>query len=229
MGSLSRTRLNAPPPAWAGPPLICHPFAIADDAKSLPWGNGGFNKDRKFDVKNQLVPQTLALLNDEMPILVRMETMRRAALYGENNRAPALELLAALEARILNATLKQETKPLAWFDAGYFAQSLQQISVTGRRKKNQSAGMPANLLAGYEWALKALELQPEDTDLAFGVALTLNASHEYLAAEGYQKQQDQCLRIALKATGQNNLLKRNIENHFNITVALLNKKLANDG
>src|SRR5437868_5038024 len=86
----------------AGPPLICHPYDIGN-AQSLPWGQGrdavGFdNPDPKYDIK-QLSRDTLKILDAGAPVLVRMETMRRAALYGSNDHVAAAALLTALRQR----------------------------------------------------------------------------------------------------------------------------------
>ncbi|HEV2687960.1 MAG TPA: hypothetical protein VGV35_05375 [Bryobacteraceae bacterium] len=80
--------------AQAGPPLICHPYNIGD-AKSLPWGDGNNwdNPDPSYNVKN-LGNDTLAILDTGAPILVRMETMRRAVIYGGADYNAARELLA---------------------------------------------------------------------------------------------------------------------------------------
>ena len=65
----------------AGPPLICHPFEIGE-AKSIAW-NGKQWRDVKKDYDlNQLVPDVMAILETDAPVLVRMETMRRAAVYA---------------------------------------------------------------------------------------------------------------------------------------------------
>src|SRR5260370_38947370 len=71
----------------AGPPLICHPYDIGN-AQSLPWGHGhdavGFDLgDPTYNTK-QLSADTLRILDTGREVLVRMETMRRAALYASN-------------------------------------------------------------------------------------------------------------------------------------------------
>lgn len=110
--------------ALAGPPLICHPHDIGS-AKSLPWTNDGTNKwdnpDPAYPVR-QLSADTLRLLDAAMPVAVRRETLRRAAIYGLENHAAASELLAALR-------LRTEGQPdaMASFDYGCFLASLQQM------------------------------------------------------------------------------------------------------
>ena len=63
-------------PAMAGPPLICHVIQIGD-AKSLPWVDLNYQKQSGgYDLKN-LTPDTLAILQSDAPVLVRMETLRQ--------------------------------------------------------------------------------------------------------------------------------------------------------
>src|ERR1700676_463779 len=86
-------------PALAGPPLICHAIDIGT-AQSLPWTSSGWNLSGQetYDV-NHLVPDTLAMLAPSTPVLVRMETLRRATLFAQQRTAVAKELLLRLEAK----------------------------------------------------------------------------------------------------------------------------------
>jgi len=110
--------------AFAGPPLICHPHDIGS-AKSLPWTNDGTNQwdnpDPAYPVR-QLSADTLRLLQPDMTVTVRMETLRRAAIYGLRDHAVASELLAALGRRA-----KDGQDALASFDYGCFLASLHQM------------------------------------------------------------------------------------------------------
>src|SRR2546425_11709298 len=107
--------------AQAGPPLICHTIEIGQ-AKSLPWIShnwnlsGGENYDTKY-----LVRDTLEILAPSTPVLVRMETLRRATLYARRDPIAAKELLARLHARATSAESSGHPDALAWFDAGYLA------------------------------------------------------------------------------------------------------------
>ena len=120
--------------AQAGPPLICHPYNIGD-AKSLPWGSGSNwdATDPSYNVHN-LVHDTLAILDQNTTVLVRMETLRRAVLYGANDHAAARLLLSQLKER-------ESGKPSAsaYFDYGYFLSSLHQINWL--YKEDLSAGI----------------------------------------------------------------------------------------
>src|SRR5260370_13480609 len=100
--------------AIAGPPLICHAMDIGT-AQSLPWTSSGWNLSGQetYDV-SRLVPDTLALLALGTPVLVRMETLRRATLYAQKRTAAAMELLMRLEVR----ARENPKDALAAFDFG---------------------------------------------------------------------------------------------------------------
>src|SRR5437899_8240447 len=78
--------------AQAGPPLICHAFQIGK-AKSLPWISEGWNLSgsENFDTKD-LAKATLEILTPDTPVLVRMETLRRATLYARKDPVAAKQL-----------------------------------------------------------------------------------------------------------------------------------------
>src|SRR5437763_7677522 len=85
-------------PVLAGPPLLCFPFEIGA-AKSLPMGHGSWkDTDPKYDISH-LVADTLTLLGPDAPVMVRMETIRRATLYAAPNPPIASALLKAFEDR----------------------------------------------------------------------------------------------------------------------------------
>lgn len=114
--------------AIAGPPLICHPIDIGN-AKSLPWkddGKGWNGVDPHYNL-DKLTSDTLALLTPSAPMPVRMETLRRAAIYAAKNDAVAEKLTARLVARIADEEAAGKTDSTPWFDAGYFVEGLRQI------------------------------------------------------------------------------------------------------
>src|SRR5215470_13466604 len=85
-------------PAFAGPPLACHRLEIGD-AKSLPWTGSSWNASiQNYDTKN-LTRDTLAILDGGAPVIVRMETLRRATLYARSDPSAAKELLTRLYQR----------------------------------------------------------------------------------------------------------------------------------
>ena len=84
--------LTVATPALAGPPLLCHPFDIGA-AKSLPWdGKAGWSQGRADYPLKQLVADTEAILQPGTPVIVRMETLRRAAIYASQDPTVASAL-----------------------------------------------------------------------------------------------------------------------------------------
>lgn len=150
--------------AQAGPPLICHPYNIGG-AKSLPWGAGtNWNTpDSSYKVQN-LANDTLAILDQGAPVLVRMETLRRAVLYGAQDHSSARALLAQLRDR--EAANEKSSKPnaLAYFDYGYFVASLKQVHWL--YKEDLSAGVD-----GYPFVQKALAIDTDSPEMHFAAAI----------------------------------------------------------
>ena len=140
-------------PALAGPPLLCFPFDIGT-AHSLPMGTGGWRAtDPGYDVSH-LVPDTLALLTPQTPVIVRMETLRRATIYAATNAAVAEALLNALQSR---AAVPTADAPLAVFDFGYLVETYRQA------KPIFSAAIPAvDRINGYQLVLKARAIARND-------------------------------------------------------------------
>ena len=183
------------PLAQAGPPLICHPYEIGA-AASLPWSGGGSgwdNPDPKYDVK-RLAADTLALLDANSPVLVRMETMRRAVIYGANNHDQARALLSGLRARTASGG-----SALANFDYGYMLSSFGQM--TWRYKEDLTGGVD-----GYDYVKKALAIQPDSAEIHFAAAII--ASSPLRAGE-----REEHIRKARAASGDA-LLARNVASHF---------------
>jgi hypothetical protein len=103
-------------PALAGPPLLCFPFEIGS-ARSLPMGNGAWHAiDPAYDVSH-LVADTLELLAPGTPVVVRMETLRRATVYASAHPSIASELMNELKTR------SEAKAPLAAFDYGYLVEA----------------------------------------------------------------------------------------------------------
>jgi hypothetical protein len=144
--------------AQAGPPLICHPFEIGNES-SLAWGKGeGWNTPQpNYDIR-KLSSDTLGLLTPEKPVLVRMETLRRAAVYASRDPQAGLELAMQLMARAL------DSETLARFDAGYFIESMKQAGLI--EKRAYFAGVN-----GYEWMRSSPSPAVEKPSIEFALAL----------------------------------------------------------
>ncbi len=189
--------------ALAGPPLICHPYEIAG-AQSLPWSNNATNwRAVKSDYDLQrLVNDTLALLAPATPVIVRMETMRRATIYAvwagldqkvgyaAKDKQVASELLARLQARA-----KQNPKDaLALFDAGYLLSSYQQSGW-------QAGSQPT--VDAYAQVRQAAEMSGDAT-MQFAAAL---ATQDKAAQRAH-------LQKAAAGAAEGSLLARNLVKHF---------------
>ena len=142
-------------PALAGPPLLCFPFEIGA-AKSLPMGHGAWHSiDPKYDVA-RLVDDTLAILTPDAPVLVRMETLRRATIYASTHPAVANALLTALQTRAEQRDPK--TAALAVFDFGYLVETYREATY------GLNMVTPAiDTIDGYQLVLKAHALQSDAT------------------------------------------------------------------
>lgn len=114
--------------ALAGPPLVCHPIEIGS-AASLPWRNvqGWDGTDPKYNVGN-LAADITKLLDAGAPLNLRMETLRRAAIYSARTEGLADRVTGLLLARAKQADATGTPQPNFWFDAGYYAESVRQTS-----------------------------------------------------------------------------------------------------
>jgi hypothetical protein len=197
-------------PAVAGPPLICHAIDIGT-ANSLPWTSSGWNLSGQetYDVSH-LVPDTLALLAPSAPVLVRMETLRRATLYAQKRTAVATELLMRLEAR----TRENPKDALAAFDFGYLAETYKQANWLQQHTdwlKAAGGGETARAkvamkIDGYEWVRKAIALRGSDPQMEFAAAL--------MTTEGARSEHDRHLQNALAGAKADALLARNLASRF---------------
>jgi len=184
--------------ALAGPPLICHPIEIGQ-AKSLPWVEFNQRGSTDYNLKN-LSQDTLAILDSRPPVLVRMETLRRATIYARQDPQAAKELITRLEARAANSDSSGRPDALAWFDVGYLAEAYKQWM--GRGEPNPAAG-----LDGYGWVRKAISLRGPDPEMEFAAALITLTSPGDAHRDHVQK--------ALAGAKQDPLLAQNLASTFN--------------
>jgi hypothetical protein len=195
--------------AHAGPPLICHTIEIGQ-AKSLPWisHNWNLSGSENYDTKN-LVRDTLEILGPNTPVLVRMETIRRATLYARKDPLVAKELLARLHSRATSAESSGHPDALAWFDVGYLAETYQQwIGQKWMRVSNEN---PAAGVDGYALVKKALALRGpsqngDDPQMEFAAAL--------ITLSGPQAQHREHAQKAIAGAKTDPLLTQNLATHF---------------
>jgi hypothetical protein len=193
--------------AVAGPPLICHSIDIGS-AQSLPWSSSGWNLSGQetYNVNN-LVRDTLALLGPSTPVLVRMETLRRATLYGQKQTPVAQELLFRLEAR----TRENPKDALAAFDFGYLVECYRQASWLRQHTdwlKASGDAMTATFtkLDGYQSVQRAIALRGTDPQMEFAAAL--------MTIEGAREEHERHLQNAMAGAKDDAMLARNLASRF---------------
>jgi len=211
LAAMAATLLVTAGPVLAGPPLICHAVDIGT-AESLPWTSSGWNltAQETYDISH-LVADTLTLLGPSTPVLVRMETMRRATLYAQQRTVIAKELLQRLEAR----TRENPKDALAAFDFGYLAECYKQASWlhqhTDWLKKTESGEIAMRAKAaisidGYQWVRKAIALRGSDPQMEFAAAL--------MTTEAPISEHDQHLQHAIAGAKSDAMLARNLASRF---------------
>ena len=132
------------PIALAGPPLVCFPLDVGN-AASLPWAaaaRGWNSPSATYDVR-RLPDDTVALLDDKAPVIVRMETLRRAAIYSGSAAGAGRRLLKMLKGRI-DQQVPGRTGALYLFDYGY-------LVGLSNRFSSRTKGAEAVPEDGYGW------------------------------------------------------------------------------
>jgi len=192
-------------PLFAGPPLLCHPFDIGQ-ARSLPWNGTGawWNGRADYDLKS-LVADTEAILTPSTPVIVRMETLRRAAIYASRDVRVAKPLVGALNDRARRA-VGTPGDALAFFDAGYLTETLRQISLLrGETEIGAAADVARAVIAnidGVSLVNRSVALRPDDPSLQFAAAI--------IARGAQQATWHQHAAKARQGTSKDALLARNI-------------------
>jgi hypothetical protein len=203
--------------ALAGPPLVCHPFEIGN-ARSLPWGgsDGWRSPDKSYDI-SRLADDTMALLAPGTPVLVRMETIRRATIYAiwpEDNKVGgsvknervAADLLARFKARVSEAEARSDKKAAAFalFDYGCLVESYKQSS-WGSPKPSLAAGID-----GYAMIVNAIGMRGGDPEMEFGAALACMGKKREEGGAAYVAHVQRAAAGAKEGT----LLAQNLLTHF---------------
>ncbi len=191
------------PALIAGPPLICHPFAIGG-AKSLPWDSQkpGWDTPRTdYQLKN-LVGDTISLLEDSTPVIVRMETIRRAAIYSARDASICGALVRQFKERAADKN-RDAYAAYTWFDYGYLIETLKQA---GTSRGMEPAAAAVSGLDGYPMIRHALELRAADHQMEFAAALVTTWPKLDAHSEHY--------RNAVTGAAGDPLLQSNLLSHF---------------
>jgi len=212
IGSLAAALLGLATLAQAGPPLICHAISIGQ-VKSLPWSSDGWGQEN-YDLK-RLVPDTLAILNPNTVVLVRMETLRRATIYAQRDPEVAQALLTAVRDRASTSDAQRHRNALAWFDAGYLVEAYKQANWIYEKAPGMVANQgwirsekpnPATGLDGSAWVTKAIGLRGGDPEMEFAAAL--------ITLEGQPRDHQQHVRRAMAGADGDPLLAENLAARF---------------
>jgi len=202
---------SPPSAAPAGPPLICHPFEIGD-ARSLPWdAKDGARPD--YD-KKRLAADVAEILKTEENLIVRMETLRRAACYVGRDRALAWELLGRSGLMVLEQDVVGSKESSAWFDTGFLAACFDQLGVDLGFRAGVAEGTE-----GYAYLLRALEsARREGSDHIATIEFATSLALLPLAYRGTPTAQDReryerHLEAARHGAGPGSLLERNLISH----------------
>ncbi len=175
-----------------------HPIEIGQ-AKSLPWVEFNHRGHTDYELKN-LSRDTLAILDSHTPVLVRMETLRRATIYARHDPQVAKELITRLQERAANSDAAGRSDALAWFDVGYLAEAYKQWM--GKGEPNPAAG-----LDGYNLVRKAISLRGSDPEMEFAAALITLPSPDSAHRDHVQK--------AMAGAKNDSLLAQNLASNFN--------------
>jgi hypothetical protein len=184
--------------AFAGPPLICHSYSIGNDS-SLPWGGdtrNWNNPDSKYDVR-RLTTDTLKLLDSGKPLLTRMETLRRAAIYSLQDKGAGLELANTLIARALTAEVKGQHDSIALFDAGYFVESMKQLGPIAKTEFFTG-------IDGYDWTVRSVP----------GLQDKLTAEYALGLMQSRTAWPNEHIRRSVAGAQEGSLLAENLRKHF---------------
>ena len=136
--------------ATAGPPCACWPVDVGD-APTL---------DPKGLEPAEIAAEALRLLKPDLPVLARMEVLRRASITTQGDARVAERMIGKLCARVLDVETGKARHPeRAWFDAGYAVACFRQTGMVNRM--------------GYDWIAKAIELAPAEDRGAMHYAAAL--------------------------------------------------------
>lgn len=198
--------LAAPRPAFAGPPLLCHPFDIGG-AASLPWSGASSWHDGRADYRiDNLVRDTEALLGPATPVIARMETLRRASIYASHDPKVASALLERLTARARSA---QRPDALALLDLAYVTEALRQVALIGGIPGHK--GHVADIRAlvqnrdGWRDIKASLAARPDDPAIEFAAALIASDKDRGAYLAHAQKARAGAQRDALLARNLNHI------------------------
>lgn len=186
--------------AYLQNPLVTWPIII-DNAPSLPWGNtdvwDGIDPDYSTAA---LAEDTVTLLTDQPSALVRMETLRRALVYGRKEPAACYRLLAALENRMDAAERAGNIDPVACFDYGYYVEAFKEAKWLDRTLVDD--------VNSFDYAVNlGIRIYGNDLEMLYGAGLMCLEPPGVYPYVRYHK-------TVIREADENSLVARNFVNQF---------------
>lgn len=200
-----------------GPPIVCHPID-AGDAKVLSLeGKEGYSAKRLAD-------EVIKALDSEPSVLAHMETLRRVTLVVERDRGKAVEVLARLAWRAMDAAAQEKDAATAWFDAGFLSAAFGEMGVDLGAKPGAWADAQ-----GYKWIERAINLRPDDGAMRFGAALASHPAMHREAGVAYEGQLSRAVVLAPPGSALEKNLKTHVENWSERSFEDLKRIASRDG
>lgn len=200
-----------------GPPILCHPID-AGGAKVLSLeGKEGYPAKRLAD-------EVVKALDSEPSLLAHMETLRRVTLAVERDRGKAVEVLARLAWRAMDAEAREQDAATAWFDAGFLSAAFGEMGVDLGAKPGAWADAQ-----GYKWIERAIELRPEDGAMRFAAALASHPAMHREAGVAYEGQLSRAVALAAPGSALEKNLKAHVENWSERSFEELKRMASRDG
>jgi hypothetical protein len=156
---------------------LIFPFDIAD-APSLPWSGGACCGRPDYDV-TRLVSDTEALLIPTTPIVVRLETLRRAVIYASSDRRLAAELLTRFTQRMRPEARGATPAAIVVLDAAFVIEAIRQIEEHPDSPFTQQSRQVRGLVRGsdgYALLRAAVPNRSNDPEFEFAAALIAGAT-----------------------------------------------------
>jgi hypothetical protein len=167
---------------------LCRVFDIGD-ARSLAWGDDWWRGRADYNVA-RLISDTETLLAATTPVIVRLETTRRASIYASGDRQVAEQLFTRLLERARATERTGRPDALAYLDVAYLATGLTQISEYElpqlREQSRRLQGLVRDRdIDAYALVQRSLSLRPGDPELEYAAALiaSVRKEHHSLSAE----------------------------------------------
>lgn len=146
------------------------------------------------------------MLGEHTPVIVRMETIRRAVLYTASDDTVGAQLFERMKSRAMDESSRAHA--LALFDFGYMLETMKQAVRERTRTVAAASGSD-----GLAYVLQALKARGNDPEMEFAAAK--------ITVWPKQAQYEEHLRKAAAGADGDPLLAANLRSHFPTLNAVL--------